>query len=167
MPNRIINSVSRGSSIELTQALSSLLAIELLSPSNVVYLLSPWLSDVVLLRNAFGQFRSVVPEISEKDVRLSQLLNSLAERGTRVRITCRPYQPQTENFLSKLVSRIEIKKAETLHEKGLISARFYLRGSMNFTFSGVYLNDEHIEITTEPEQVTRALAEANLRWESY
>jgi hypothetical protein len=54
---------------------------------------------------------------------------------------------------------------ETLHEKGLIGENFYLRGSMNFTYSGIYINDEHIELTTEPDQVARAILEAQQRWE--
>jgi hypothetical protein len=52
-----------------------------------------------------------------------------------------------------------------MHEKGLIGDHFYLRGSMNFTYSGVNLNDEHVELTTEPEQVALALAEAKATWE--
>jgi hypothetical protein len=36
---------------------------------------------------------------------------------------------------------------------------------MNFTYSGVNLNDESIELTTEPEQVALALLEADHRWE--
>ena len=60
---------------------------------------------------------------------------------------------------------IQVRRVETLHEKGLIGDHFYLRGSMNFTYSGIHINDEHIELTTDSEQVTRALLEARHRWE--
>jgi hypothetical protein len=166
MPNRIIKSSARNSSIQLMDCLSSLFALELLSPSPELYLFSPWISDMVLLSNSFGQFRVVVPELAESQIRLAALLCALSERGTRVRLMCRPNQLQTEDFLRKLSPEIEVKQVETLHEKGLISTHFYLRGSMNFTFSGVNLNDEHVELTTEPDQVALALLEAQQRWET-
>lgn len=164
MPNRIIKSIARKSSIQLTDCLSSLLALELLSPSQVLYLFSPWISDVLVLINTFGQFRPLIPELSENDVRLAPLLNILAERGSQIRLLCRPDQPYTEDFLRKLSATVDVKRVETLHEKGLISDHFYLRGSMNFTFSGINLNDEHVELTTEPHEVALALAEAQQRW---
>jgi hypothetical protein len=120
---------------------------------------------VLLLGNSFGQFRAVVPEVSESDLRLSTLLNVLSERGAQVRLVCRPNQSRTEDFLRRLSSAIQVKHVETLHEKGLIGEHFYLRGSMNFTYSGIHLNDEHVELTTEPEQVALALAEAKQLWE--
>jgi len=166
MPNRIIKSIARKSSIQLTDCLSSLLALELLSPSRIIYLFSPWISDVLLLSNRFGQFRPLVPELAENDVRLAPLLNILVERGSQIRLLCRPDQPYTEDFLRKLSADIEVKRVETLHEKGLMSEHFYLRGSMNFTFSGINLNDEHVELTTETHEVALALAEAQQRWET-
>jgi len=164
MLNRIIKSIARKSSIQLTDCLSSLLALELLSPSQVLYLFSPWISDVLVLSNTFGQFRPLIPELSENDVRLAPLLNILAERGSQIRLLCRPDQPYTEDFLRKLSATVDVKRVETLHEKGLINDHFYLRGSMNFTFSGINLNDEHVELTTEPHEVALALAEAQQRW---
>lgn len=165
MPNRIIKSAARNSSIQLTDCLSSLFALELLSPGRELYLVSPWISDMVLLSNNFGQFRAIIPELAEGQVRLAALLSTLSERGTQVRLMCRPNQPQTEDFLRKLTPEIDVRQVETLHEKGLVSDHFYLRGSMNFTFSGVNLNDEHVELTTQPDQVALALLEAQQRWE--
>ena len=166
MPNRHIKSSARNSSPQLTDCLCSLLALELLSPSPELYLFSPWLSDMPLLSNTFGQFRAIIPEATEGQVRLAVILATLAERGAQVRLLCRPDQPTTEDFLRKLPPTIVVKQANTLHEKGLISSHFYLRGSMNFTFSGVNLNDEHVELTTDPEQVALALLEAQQRWET-
>ncbi len=121
---------------------------------------------MALLSNTFGQFRAIIPELTEGQVRLAAILTTLSERGTKVRLMCRPNQPQTEDFLRKLSPEIEVKQLETLHEKGLISSHFYLRGSMNFTFFGVNINDEHVELTTEPDQVGLALLEAQQRWET-
>lgn len=164
MSNRIIKSTNRKSSIQLADSLASLFALELLSPSSQLYLFSPWISDVPLLSNTFGQFRSLMPELYG-EVRLSQILNMLVERGTTVRIVCRSHQEGTESFLRTLSSQIMIRRVKTLHEKGLMCDHFYLRGSMNFTYSGVNINDEHVELTIEREAVARALLEAKERWE--
>lgn len=164
MPNRIIKAKSRNSTVQLLDCMSSLFALELLSPSHTLYLISPWLSNVALLDNSFSQLRSVAPESDRGDVTLADLLGTLAERGTRVRIICR-HSPSTEEFLARLPSGIERRYLDRMHEKGLVGDHFYLRGSMNFTYSGVNLNDEHVELTTEPEQVALALAEAKATWE--
>lgn len=164
MSNRIIKAKSRNSTVQLLDCLSSLFALELLSPSHTLYLISPWLSNVPLLHNSFGQFRSVAPESDRGDLSLAALLGTLAERGTKVRIICR-HSSFTQEFLARLPTTIERRYLDRMHEKGLVGDHFYLRGSMNFTYSGVNLNDEHVELTTEPEQVALALSEAKATWE--
>ena len=165
MSNRMIKSTTRKNSLQLTDCLSSLFMLELALPSQQFYLFSPWISDVALVDNRFGQIRSVAPNLEERQLPLSTLLNTMALRGTAVYIVCRPSYERTEAFLRKLSVDIQVRRVETLHEKGLIGDRFYLRGSMNFTYSGIHINDEHIELTTDSEQVARALLEAQHRWE--
>lgn len=166
MPNRIIKSRVRSSTVQLADCLGSLLALELLAPSPDLYLISPWLSDMPLVTNQFGQYRPVVASLVAGDLGLAQVLNLLAERGMRIRIIYKSDQPQTEQFIGRLPASIERRATATLHEKGLVTAQFYLRGSMNFTFSGSNLNDEAVELTTEPTQVALALAEARVQWEA-
>lgn len=166
MPNRMIKSTNRKSSVQLASCLSSLFALELASPSQQLYLFSPWISDMPLIDNRFGQFRALIPDWNQYRLRLSPLLNAIAERGTAVYIVCRPDREYTEAFLRKLAPSIRTRRVSTLHEKGLVSEHFYLRGSMNFTFSGININDEHIELTTEHDQVARALLEAQQRWKT-
>lgn len=166
MSNRMIKSATRKNSLQLTDCLSSLFMLELALPSRQLYLFSPWISDVALVDNRFGQVRSIAPNLEERQLPLSTLLNAMALRGTAVYIVCRPSYERTEAFLRKLSADIQVRQVETLHEKGLIGDHFYLRGSMNFTYSGVHINDEHIELTTDTEQVARALLEARHRWET-
>lgn len=165
MPNRIIKSTAKSSSLQVANCLNSLLALELMVPSRTLYLISPWISDVPLISNRFGQFRAILPEDAEGQVRLATILNLLADRGSRVRILAKAYQRPTGDFLSNLSSAVQWRTTENLHEKGIIGDHFYLRGSMNFTYSGVNLNDEHIELTTDIEMIALALAEAAQRWE--
>lgn len=166
MSNRMIKSATRKNSLQLTDCLSSLFMLELAIPSQQFYLFSPWISDVAFVDNRFGQVRAVVPNLDERLLPLSALLNTMASRGTAVYIVCRPSYERTEAFLRKLSGNIHVRRVETLHEKGLLGDYFYLRGSMNFTYSGIHINDEHVELTTDPEQVARALLEARYRWET-
>lgn len=166
MPNRSIMSKARSGSVQLTDCLSSLLALELMYPGPEIYLISPWISNVPLLSNRFGQFRPVMDDGRKGDLRLAAILSLLAERGVKVRVMCRSRHQQTEEFLNLLPESVERRMSETLHEKGLISYHFYLRGSMNFTYSGVNLNDERVELTTDLQDVALALFEARQRWEA-
>lgn len=163
MSNRLIKSNARGGSVQLTDSLRSLFSLELFSPSQELYLISPWISNVSLISNRFGQFRTVLGDSGDQELRLAEILTMLADRGTLIRIIFRNH-PETEDFLRTLPDTIERRRSKTLHEKGLITSSFYLRGSMNFTFSGINLNDEGVEFTTEPGSVSLALMEARQRW---
>jgi len=165
MENRSIKSKARSSSLQLTDCIASLLALELLSPSQELYLMSPWAGDVTAVSNRLGQLRAVLPDAGKRDVGLAETLSLLSDRGTTVRVICRPDQEYTDLFLRRLAPSVEWRESAALHEKGLLSSRFYLRGSMNFTYSGISLNDEAVELTDDPEQVSRALLSARNDWE--
>src|SRR6476659_6908334 len=99
MPNRVIKSRSRDSAMQLSDCLSSLAALELLAPSAELYLISPWIGDVQLLDNRFGQFRSIAPDGGRRVLTLSVFLAALVERGTRVRLICRAEEAPTDGLL--------------------------------------------------------------------
>jgi hypothetical protein len=164
MSNRWIKSSARGGAVQLTDCLHSLFALELMCPSPEMYLISPFINDVPLLSNRFGQFRTVMGDNGEGELRMKLLLTTLAERGTHIHILYRP-DDKNEEFLRALPDAVERRSSETLHEKGLITAHFYLRGSMDFTYSGVNLNDESIELTTDAQDIALALIEVRQRWE--
>lgn len=166
MPDRQIYSRARSSSVQLVELLGSLFAIELMAPSQALYLTSPWISDMPVLNNRYGQLRAVMPELSKDWLGLAAVLAELAERGAQVRIACREDQPETRRFLDRLPPAVAWRHSPALHVKGLITDHFYLRGSMNFTYSGVYINDEQVELTTRPELVASALLDAQMRWEA-
>jgi hypothetical protein len=61
--------------------------------------------------------------------------------------------------------------SDLYHEKGLLCSVFYLEGSMNFTYSGVYRRDEKITAHTPdtPEglqKIAAATLEFNRLWET-
>jgi len=168
MSSRLIKSRARGSSLQLLGCLNSLFALELLRPSEELYLISPWVSKVPLLDNRFGQFRALAGELDTAVLHLGDILTLLAARGTHVRILYRtPANEMTDQFLHSVrdVENIAIRAVRDLHEKGLISSHVYVHGSMNFTYAGVNINDESIEIVRDEDLVWRALQEARVSWE--
>jgi hypothetical protein len=168
MLNRTVKSRARGSSVQLIDCLKSLFVLELLQPSEELYLISPWLSKVPLIDNRFGQFRAISGDYDKAELNLADTLILLAQRGTKVHILYRrPANEMTHLFIESVrdIRRIECRSSEELHEKGLITSHFYLRGSMNFTYAGININDEHVELTTDEAMIWKALQEAKIIWE--
>ncbi len=89
-------------------------------------------------------------------VGLSQVLGKLLELGTTVHIATRP-DDHNDAFLDRMRRIAEpegfplrLHSAQELHEKGILGDGFYLSGSMNFTFSGISLNEEAIHYSVDP-----------------
>jgi hypothetical protein len=165
MSNRILKQSSRRYASQLSDCLLSLFAAELFSPSPELYLFSAWITDLAILDNSFGQFRALLPEDTGLELTLSRLLNLLSERGTKIYVAVRKDE-QNQAFLERLrqSSSIEYREVPKLHEKFLVSQHFFIRGSMNFTFSGLRENIEHTELSTEPQIVHKALLKAQEEW---
>lgn len=162
MPNRVIKSTAHAAGQTLSDTLGSLFALELLAPSRTIFLTSPWITDFVVLDDSFGQFRALLPEANGQ-VRLSAMLNALAEQGTAIHILSQPNT--SRDFLQRLHPHIQCKLRQNLHEKSLLTDHFYLRGSMNFTHSGLNRNDEHVELSTEPSDLAQARVAAQALWQ--
>jgi PLD-like domain len=141
--------------------LQTLFVTELLDPSNELLVLSPWISDIVVIDNSAGQFKSLLPGVPARPVRLTEVLTELARRGARVRIVIRDHENNTAvrtriNDLPASGPRPEILIRDNLHDKGLLSDRFHVHGSMNFTFFGQAVNEEGVTVTSDPDAVARA-----------
>lgn len=122
------------------------------------------------MNSSFGQFRSILPGFGEQQISLSILLNTLAERGSKIYIHSRPISDgnnYTKIFLNRLIKKINKQLIENLHEKIFLTDTFFFRGSMNFTYSGMYLNDEHVEITSDVQEIAHAKLDARQRWEEH
>lgn len=160
---RIFRSSST-SQAEIRELLQALIVAELLSPSRTLWLVSPWLSDLELLDNRTGAYAALDPQWEPRHFRLAELLGRLMELGTRVILATRPVE-HSENFLRKLDDlvhssglhqQLTVHRRPTLHLKGLLGDDYYLSGSMNFTFSGVELNEESVILDASPEGISQA-----------
>lgn len=171
---------SRAGSLQVRDLLASLLSARLLAGASTdpVYVCSPYLTDFPVFDNALGQFQRLFlhrPEFGERaEVLFSQVLIELSSRMP-VRLIGVP-GPYADAFLRSAV-RIEAPQisgryaSDLYHEKGLLCSAFYLEGSMNFTYNGVYRRDEkltaHTPETTEGRQkIAAATLEFNRLWEA-
>lgn len=139
--------------------LQSIFICEMLVPSNPLWIVSPWISDVELLDNSARQFSTLEPDWPVGPIRLLEIIAAMLERGGSVRILANedPHNREFASRLQHLVERypkqLELRHEGTLHAKGIIGERFAVEGSMNLTYSGVYRNDEHLTYRTDPRQV--------------
>lgn len=137
---------------------------ELLDPSEEIWFVSPWISDVELLDNRSGGFDAVNPQWRGRQIRLVDLALQMMTAGSRVVIVTRGDE-HNRFFLDKLGDRsgeaglsafLEVLISEALHTKGILTKAGLLSGSMNLTYSGLELNDESVQYDTAPDVIERA-----------
>ena len=148
---------------DLRSLLQALFVAELLKPTQELWLISPWISDIAVIDNGDGGFGDLHSEWGARDIRLSENSAQLMSAGTHVYVEVRPDEHKTR-FLQRLQSAgaastaLHVRIPEVLHEKGLLSDSFLLSGSMNFTYSGVRLLDELVRYDTGPSVIAEGAA---------
>jgi hypothetical protein len=178
--NRIFRDSSRdvwshGSGRQLRDLLSSALSTLLMMGEEVrpAYFSSPWMSDFVLFDNHFREYEALFPDLADQtELRFSDYLARLSGKLPVRIITTR--SDTSESFISKLrahgVSRVQCRFAESeYHEKGILAPSFYIEGSMNITYSGVYVRGEKITYHTNSDaqgasKIASAYLEYDRRW---
>ena len=172
MPSRDIHSRDGGKKVR--DLLSSFFSILLLGAESTrpIYLISPWLSDFKLFDNAFGQFKDLFrykTNFAEQPYILFS--ETLIEVSNRLQIHIITWPDDTSkafvsNFESAKHIRVEFEKEQKDHQKGLLTDLFYFEGSMNFTYSGIYRNNEKITCNAASDsEGKRKITEAYLEFE--
>ncbi|WP_157591757.1 phospholipase D-like domain-containing protein DpdK [Solirubrobacter soli] len=156
---------------EVETVLQNLFVIEALAPSSALWLISPWVTDLEVIDNRSSSFRGIEPLWPHRRLRLTEVLSYLAQRGTEVVVATRA-DGHNDAFHRRLEAsslalgaadrvRIVVDRGDEQHEKGLLGDGFFLSGSMNFTVRGVRLNDEHVTLSLDEDDV--AAARINIR----
>ena len=149
------------------ELLQTMFVGEMLCQPTKLWIVSPWVSNIVLIDNRSGNFDSLNPEWGRRQIRLSDLLISLMTRGSEVVVVTRNIETNM-SFINNFRGLLEehalgqqaiIKLRQELHTKGILLSRSQLLGSMNFTFYGLEMNDEWIEFSTDPEDVAQTRLE--------
>jgi phosphatidylserine/phosphatidylglycerophosphate/cardiolipin synthase-like enzyme len=161
---------SRASARQVPDLLQTVFVAELLRPSRCLWLVSPWVSDIPVLDNRANGFLALEPLWVRAPIRLSRVLVQLLRQGTTVHVATRPAD-HNRGFLQRLEEQARagdlplfLHQAENLHAKGILGDGFLLAGSMNFTYSGISLNEEAVTFTTDPNEVARTRVELTQRW---
>lgn len=153
------NSASR----EVPDLLQSVLTAELIRPSRRLFLASPWISDITVIRNRSNEFLLLEPQWARKDITFTDVIANLIERGTEFFLETRKldYNERfVETIKQKTTKPFEVRYDAILHRKGLLGDTYFLSGSMNFTFNGITTLEEFIQYTADPS----AVAENRIVW---
>ncbi|MCC7066698.1 MAG: phosphatidylserine/phosphatidylglycerophosphate/cardiolipin synthase family protein [Planctomycetes bacterium] len=148
----------RARSRDLEALLQMLFIAELLEPSQQLWVVSPWLSDVPVIDNRTGVLSRYSARWGEVHVRLLEVLHELAERGTEVRIVTQEHESNYEflraarRLSEGLTGRgcVSVQIDTVLHTKGILGDSFWMAGSMNLTAWGVQRNDEQVTLHVGP-----------------
>lgn len=157
-----------GQTRAIRDLLQSLFAVELIKPSKRLWIGFGWITDIEILDNEARQFAALCPDWPVSMIRLSTILATLAERGCEIVILIRDH-PHNVSFIEKmqrleLGNSVRIKVAPDFHEKGLLSTDYVLSGSMNLTWNGITVNDEHILLRTDPASVAERRLQLEEKW---
>jgi hypothetical protein len=149
---------------QIPDLLQAIFVAELAEPSNCLWIVSPWISDIPLIDNRANAFLTLEPSWPRGKIRLSQVLSVLVDRGATVRVITRPSIPSNQSFLQRVQGLVHITETSDLHEKGVLGSQFYLSGSMNFTYLGITLNEEVLHYETNDEVIAEHTIIFTQRW---
>ena len=156
----------------IRELLQLMLLAELLAPGGErAWLVSPWISNIVLFDNSAGGFASVNPEWGHREIRLIEVATDLMARGTPLGIATSLDEHNDPLIVglgeaadeAGIADMLTIVQRKHLHTKGVLLKRGLLTGSMNLTHNGLELNDEMVVYDT----TLKTIAEARLNFESY
>ncbi|MFT5468122.1 MAG: hypothetical protein ACI8UO_003230 [Verrucomicrobiales bacterium] len=165
---RLIVKTLQGSRDEVRDLLESLFAAELLAPSEEIWLVSPWVTDLPLLDNRAGAYAGLEPSWPKRFLTLAELLAFALKTSPscQLRVVTRP-DIHNRRFCQRLRTLAELdatderlvmeEDRETLHTKGLAGTHFALKGSMNFTYNGIEVLEEAVELETDLSRVASLL----------
>ncbi|MFD4370028.1 phospholipase D-like domain-containing protein DpdK [Streptomyces sp. NPDC058486] len=151
--------------------LATALLGELLYPGPVMWLVSPWISDVKILDNSHGTYDDLFPDNPPTTCSLSDLLARIVSSGTYLTVVTRP---DTHNapFLGRLSrltrnGNLRIVQDPAIHEKTMCGRDWLLTGSMNFTLRGLLENDEAVTYKVGGSDASQARLELAHRWKEH
>lgn len=136
----------------------------------LIWLVSPWISDFNVLDNRTGDWDFLESSWGNREIGFLEILASAVNKGCPLRLVTQN-DGKSLSFINQLQNRLLVEvdykylASDTLHTKGLLTKHFFLRGSMNYTYSGAKLNDEVLELTNDGTMISEALLEFENRYQ--
>jgi len=159
MTDRSARTFGRGPTPAVSDMLQVLFGLELAAPSERIWVVAPWQSDIPVLDNRSGEFSAVGPGWPLRMVRLSEVLSASLDRGSIVtavmkddpsNMTMRVAMGALE---ARYPERCRLIIEDQVHEKGIVTDHAYLSGSMNWTFNGQKANLEKVSLDTDASTI--------------
>lgn len=149
----------------------SMFFAELLAPSKPLWLFSGWISDISIVDNSARQFHALCPNWGAREIRLSECLEALCNRGGKVALILRDV-PHNDRFIS-IIRRQEgwrkgsigIAKTDMQHAKAMVGEHFMIDGSMNYTYNGIKLSGEKVTYRCDERGIQEELLKLESNWE--
>ena len=157
-----------GQTRAIRDVLQSLFAAELLQPSRRLWIGFGWISDIEILDNQARQFSALQPDWPATPIRLSKVIEALASKGCDVVVLIRDHA-NNRPFIERMrplqeTGAVRLIIAPDFHEKGLLGDAYVLSGSMNLTWNGISVNDEHVLLRTDPAAVAERRLQLEEKW---
>lgn len=148
--------------------LQTVLTGELIAPSPRIWLVSAWVSDIEVLDNQGREFSALQPEWPTASIPLAMVLEALADQGARIAVVMNE-ERHNNAFARRLEPLVErgmarVYRSVSLHRKGMLGDGFVIEGSMNFTYRGMTMNDEHLIYRTDPAVVAERRLDYDNTW---
>lgn len=144
---------------------------ELLQASSPLWIVSAWLSDVVVVDNRGGELLSIAPGLPVRELRLVEVLTEIVSRGGAVEVAVRkhPHNRSIVGRLKELASRthtgtLRVQERPDLHDKIVATDRLLIEGSMNLTHRGAEVNEEGVRVLAHPADVGEQRMELRSRF---
>lgn len=143
---------------QLREVLTSIFAGLIVAPEEI-WLVTAWLTDFDVLDNRSGNWNFLNPEWGPKIVTFMDLLEYSAERGCKLKVVVKKDKINEKSVFRlktnlKAISEFQVLETDNLHKKGFLTQTCFLKGSMNFTYSGANLNDELISLTSDQNEIS-------------
>jgi hypothetical protein len=147
------------------EVLVMVFAQELLVPSKEVFIVAPWISNIVIFDSRLGQYATLNPEWSKREISLVEVLVAIAGNGTVLHVHTRP-EEHNKAFKRRIHEAVLdaglgdqlvwVDSNAALHTKGVLTESALVDGSMNLTERGVGVNDEAVSVWFDPERIAEA-----------
>jgi phosphatidylserine/phosphatidylglycerophosphate/cardiolipin synthase-like enzyme len=150
--------------------LQSLFVTEIIRPSSRLWLAFGWISDIEIIDNRVRQFSSLRPDWPVAGICLSRVMTALLEEGGSIALVLRD-NDHNRQFVdavgvlrSRFPDRFKLAMGAVVHDKGILGDDFLLSGSMNLTYNGITINDEHLTLRTDIASVQEWRLALEKKW---
>ena len=150
--------------------LQSLFVTELLRPSSRLWLAFGWISDIEIVDNRARQFSALHPDWPAAGICLSQVMTALLDAGGSIALVLRDIDHNRQfvdvigHLRARVPDRFKLAMGAVVHHKGILGDDFLLSGSMNLTYNGVTVNDEHLTLRTDMASVQEWRLALEKKW---